>query len=327
MTDVLDWGAKIFPWLQQAPWWLKLLCAAWVALTATIAISAVFVRSEPDHISGQWPTTNDIPVDQAHKRLNSIRASGDPSDQILLDALKPLFLRSLYRDIRSEAQPLFAICRTQILLTTYVSSFKAPDIRNALISVNGALSNVQGQFATIYGPAFEVQTQCSQFGTDTATYAKHLPGRTEKLTDQKIEVINSYLRQVRAVLRPVGLIDFDPDIDSFTPTPIISADESVLTAVGQLPSSLEDRSYRSDSNPTPATANVFFFNGTHATLGVIWLTQEGLQQKYTDLEPGASYVQPTYEGHLWMLADSQGRPLAMYRAQKGYQKIIYRAAP
>jgi VHL beta domain len=335
MDGLGDLAPKILGWFQAAPWWLKIFGILWIMLSATIIVGAFFIKSEPtppisnipEAGHGGWPRTGDIPIDQAHRRLNSLQTKvNDPSDQSLLEALKPLFLRDFYTDVRNESwsTDLFSICRTQILINTYVSWFKEPEIRSALLSATGLLSNIQRLIAPTYGPAFEAQDQCRNFGSNIEDYTKALPGRIAYPDDQKIEQMNSYLRRIRDVCRPVGLIDFDPSIDNFKPTPAVSASEVLLSPTGNLPSSPTDRSYGSDPNPTPATANIFFSNMSAYPVKVVWLTPDGYRKKYADLGPGASYLQPTYEGHLWMLTTAEDKPLAMYRALSGYQKVVYR---
>jgi hypothetical protein len=324
--DALDWGAKIFTWIQSSPPWLKLIFAAWIISSATIVIAAAFFNTNSPKPATRWPVTTDIAIDESHRRLNELDVnSALISDQTLIGALKPLFLRPLYSDIRNETThaKLYCVCRTLMLLSTYVSSFKSAQIRNALISASGALSNIQGQMSSVYGPAFDPNDQCTRFGTNVGNYARAMPTEVGKLLDSQVAELNSYLRQLRDVLVPIGLIDFDTTIDNFKPTSKISADDAVLTPLGVFPSSPMDRRYGSDSNPAPEPANIYFANQTSMTLRVKWLTPDGLQTHYRDLQPYNDYMQPTYEGHLWLITDLRDKPLAMYRANRGYQKVTY----
>jgi len=50
------------------------------------------------------------------------------------------------------------------------------------------------------------------------------------------------------------------------------------------------------------------------TFRIFWHDPSGENRWYADLEPGKAWTQSTYEGHVWLVEDENGKPLAAYRA-------------
>jgi hypothetical protein len=58
--------------------------------------------------------------------------------------------------------------------------------------------------------------------------------------------------------------------------------------------------------------NIQFTNTTSQTVDIYWLDYNGQRFFYQSLGPGLSYVQPTYETHPWLIADSSGTGLQIF---------------
>jgi hypothetical protein len=72
---------------------------------------------------------------------------------------------------------------------------------------------------------------------------------------------------------------------------------------GRLPCSSE-AGLKSQRQGVPV--NVTVRNGTPDILEVFWINYEGARVPYSTLDPGESYLQPTFQGHAWLLADPHG---------------------
>jgi hypothetical protein len=57
-----------------------------------------------------------------------------------------------------------------------------------------------------------------------------------------------------------------------------------------------------------------FENRTTRALDVHWLDFAGQRKRYATVEPGATYTNATYVGHVWVVAESSGEGLAIYVA-------------
>ena len=67
------------------------------------------------------------------------------------------------------------------------------------------------------------------------------------------------------------------------------------------------------SKGTQATT-IFFDNPTNAPRYVYWLDFAGQRVLHATLQPGGSYTQQTYAGHVWMTTDEDGHCLSLYEA-------------
>jgi hypothetical protein len=72
---------------------------------------------------------------------------------------------------------------------------------------------------------------------------------------------------------------------------------------GRLPCSSEE-GLKSQHQGVPV--NVTIRNGTPDILEVFWINYQGTRVAYNKLGPGESYVQPTFQGHAWLLAGPHG---------------------
>jgi len=68
---------------------------------------------------------------------------------------------------------------------------------------------------------------------------------------------------------------------------------------------------------TGAEASVTFANASGASRAVLWIDGEGVPQTYASLNSGEQYVQPTFVGHPWLIADGPGNCLGIYMPSAG----------
>lgn len=68
---------------------------------------------------------------------------------------------------------------------------------------------------------------------------------------------------------------------------------------------------------TGAPATIKFVNETDGFRSVMWIDGEGMPQPYGNLNPGESYVQSTFVGHVWMMTDGPGNCLEIHRPVAG----------
>lgn len=75
-----------------------------------------------------------------------------------------------------------------------------------------------------------------------------------------------------------------------------------------------DREAGSRSAETTQAAKIILTNQTNEVLSVYWLNFRGRRQKWFDLVPGQTFDQPTYVGHLWLVAKSNGQCVHIFSA-------------
>jgi dipeptidyl aminopeptidase/acylaminoacyl peptidase len=68
------------------------------------------------------------------------------------------------------------------------------------------------------------------------------------------------------------------------------------------------------SRRTGPETSLSFVNRTAAEVELIWLDTEGQRQSYGKLKPGEQRRQHTFEGHVWLVLDAQGKTLAGFEA-------------
>lgn len=78
-----------------------------------------------------------------------------------------------------------------------------------------------------------------------------------------------------------------------------------------LPESSDPTRLRSTGNG-PSTM-VAFVNDRSEPVIVSWLDPNGQRVEYQRLEPGASYIQPTYVGHPWAVSTADGTDIAFFQ--------------
>ena len=68
-------------------------------------------------------------------------------------------------------------------------------------------------------------------------------------------------------------------------------------------------------------------NASREKVDVFWVDGGGARKKFHTLDPGASAVQHTFEGHTWLFADATGRPLAAFVAVAGPATAVWDGTP
>jgi len=76
---------------------------------------------------------------------------------------------------------------------------------------------------------------------------------------------------------------------------------------------------QTELQPRPSTrtgqeTEITFVNELEEPVEVFWLDDQGEQQGYGTVEPGARKDQHTYAGHVWLVANQQGETLGVYEA-------------
>lgn len=64
-------------------------------------------------------------------------------------------------------------------------------------------------------------------------------------------------------------------------------------------------------------------NNSRDPVTLNWIDGEGTRHRYGTLTPGQSLLQHTYEGHVWLLTDTNGSELAAYTATTGVCSILF----
>lgn len=62
-------------------------------------------------------------------------------------------------------------------------------------------------------------------------------------------------------------------------------------------------------------------NETDETIQAIWIDRQGGRVPYEKLDAGQSLQQHTFQGHVWLIEDSQRNPLALYEANDAQPKL------
>jgi dipeptidyl aminopeptidase/acylaminoacyl peptidase len=68
------------------------------------------------------------------------------------------------------------------------------------------------------------------------------------------------------------------------------------------------------STRTGAETTLTFVNRTQAEVELFWLDQDGQRHSYGKVRPGEQHVQHTYAGHVWLVADNEGKTVAVFEA-------------
>lgn len=76
-----------------------------------------------------------------------------------------------------------------------------------------------------------------------------------------------------------------------------------------------ERSIKSaDSNQA---AKVQFKNDSKSRVKIYWLNYEGKREHYSDVAPGRSYSQDTFMTHPWVVTDTSGQCILLFRPLPG----------
>ena len=79
------------------------------------------------------------------------------------------------------------------------------------------------------------------------------------------------------------------------------------------------------SSPASREAvTIRFVNRSQGYRTVMWLDFAGTPKEYRNLNPGESYSQRTYVGHVWMMVDGPGNCKEIYVARRGDRRFVMR---
>ncbi len=70
------------------------------------------------------------------------------------------------------------------------------------------------------------------------------------------------------------------------------------------------------SPASPDAVKLRIDNETQDTVRVFWIDYEGNRQEYGQTDPGRSFDQNTFAGHLWLATNRDGEPIALFAAGK-----------
>lgn len=68
------------------------------------------------------------------------------------------------------------------------------------------------------------------------------------------------------------------------------------------------------SGPGGAETEILFVNRLRQAVRLFWIDGDGTRHAYGELAAGSSRSQHTYENHAWLVADAEGRTVAVFRA-------------
>ncbi|GIE30326.1 hypothetical protein Ait01nite_033710 [Actinoplanes italicus] len=63
-----------------------------------------------------------------------------------------------------------------------------------------------------------------------------------------------------------------------------------------------------------ALTSIYFVNDSAERVTVNWISDDQERIRYQDLEPGQSYQQQTYAGHVWVITRADGTAVALFEA-------------
>ncbi len=88
------------------------------------------------------------------------------------------------------------------------------------------------------------------------------------------------------------------------------------------PRQLAPRRFPRASRPAGADTTLTFVNNTKAEVEIFWLDEQGQRQSYGKIKPGEKHQQHTFSGHVWLVADPQGKTLAVYEAEEEPASVV-----
>ncbi len=132
------------------------------------------------------------------------------------------------------------------------------------------------------------------------------------------------LPDARADDLPLQSLEFDPTGHSFRfeaggkgwrcGLPSYSLEESTLEQTSASGMAVENAPRASTRTGPETTVN--FVNHTANVVEIFWLDPDGERRSYGKLRPDDERSQHTYAGHVWLVADDQGRPIAVFQAEE-----------
>ncbi|OYX13392.1 MAG: hypothetical protein B7Z15_07450, partial [Rhizobiales bacterium 32-66-8] len=77
----------------------------------------------------------------------------------------------------------------------------------------------------------------------------------------------------------------------------------------------DERSIKSADSAT--ATKVQFKNESKSRIKIYWLNYDGKREHYSDVAPGRSYTQETYMTHPWVVTDTNGQCILLFRPLPG----------
>jgi dipeptidyl aminopeptidase/acylaminoacyl peptidase len=87
-----------------------------------------------------------------------------------------------------------------------------------------------------------------------------------------------------------------------------------------------------EANPHPSRkggrdTSVVFQNRTAAAVEVYWIDENGKRDHYATIQTGGEWASHTYDGHVWLVTDKQGRTLAVFEATATHATALIDGKP
>lgn len=95
---------------------------------------------------------------------------------------------------------------------------------------------------------------------------------------------------------------------------------------------LASQSLPSQERPRPSRrtgpeTSITFANRTKADVLLHWIDPDGQQKSYGTIQPGGEFRQHTFAGHVWLVTDREGKPLAVFEATEEPGTAVIEQSP
>jgi hypothetical protein len=81
------------------------------------------------------------------------------------------------------------------------------------------------------------------------------------------------------------------------------------------------------SRRTGDSTEITFVNRTAGAVEVFWMDTEGERRKYATVAPGETWQSRTFDGHVWLVTDGDGKTLGVYEATRDPAAAFIGGAP
>jgi dipeptidyl-peptidase 4 len=113
-------------------------------------------------------------------------------------------------------------------------------------------------------------------------------------------------------------------VDAATGSRQVVADQPQDDKAGaSLPASLAPHA----STHTGPETSITFINRTKTEVEILWLNSDGGRQHYATVRPGERHAQHTFAGHVWLVADPEGKTLAVFNAVEEASDAVIDGSP
>jgi hypothetical protein len=208
----MDWIAKVIPFLEQYPMWVRWLSVGWIVFSASLIGVLIVARDHAAAPSGRTVETGDNVIDDAEKQLAKLIAANNPPPEAkVVEALAPLFSRPAFYGIREEnwSYFLFTLCKTRLLLEQHVKYLKSsPQVRSDLGRAIELMVRLQNDVATVYSPTFSITDHIRHFIHSRDEFTRNLPPLVREPNVEFFDARDRTIREIRTILKPIGLVAF-----------------------------------------------------------------------------------------------------------------------